>query len=84
MKKIAVVEVMDLEGDIFGSSFLFETALDKAEDLIEICFENIVEWVSFRIVEEYIPTAKQLNMAIGLRGFENNYTHSWTNSPRCW
>jgi hypothetical protein len=84
MKMIAVVEVMDSEGDIFGSSFLFDTKFDSADDLIGLCFENIVDFVSCRVVELFVPTDSQLNRPIGLRGFDYNFSGTLTNSPRSW
>jgi hypothetical protein len=84
MKMIAVVEVMDCEGDIFGSSFLFDTKFDSADDLIGLCFENVVDFVSSRVVELFVPTDSQLNRRIGLRGFDYDFSGSLTSSPPAW
>ncbi len=81
MKMIAVVEVMDSEGDIFGSSFLFDTKFDSADDLIGLCFGNIVDFVSCRVVELFVPSPAQLARPVGLRGFEYDYSGTLTPSP---
>jgi hypothetical protein len=73
MKMIAVVEVMDCEGDIFGSSFLFDSCRDCVADLVGLCFCLASGIASWRLIDLYVPSPVQLSRPRGLRGFDYDF-----------